>query len=184
VRTVAGLLALAEVVVYVLVASWIGLGATILATLATSALGWALLARQGTRALAELRERARTRQPAGRELGDAGLVAVGGLLMVVPGFLTDLVGLLCLLPGTRGLVRVGLVRMLFARLPDRLRGPVRVQSGPVRVQSSRPAGVGSSGNGTYGGYSGNSAYGATREAPLVIEGEVVRVPEPPGHPSS
>jgi UPF0716 protein FxsA len=177
VRTVAGLLALAEVVVYVLVASWIGLGATILATLATSALGWALLARQGTRALAELRERARTRQPAGRELGDAGLVAVGGLLMVVPGFLTDLVGLLCLLPGTRGLVRVGLVRMLFARLPDRLRGP-------VRVQSSRPAGVGSSGNGTYGGYSGNSAYGATREAPLVIEGEVVRVPEPPGHPSS
>ena len=81
-----------------LVAGWIGVGWTLLATLATSALGWLLLARQGMRALTDLRERARSRQPAGRELGDAGLVAVGGLLMVLPGFLGDLLGLLCLLP--------------------------------------------------------------------------------------
>ena len=104
-RLVAGLLVLVELVVFVLVAGWIGVGWTILATLATSALGWLLLARQGMRALADLRERARTRRPAGRELGDAGLVAVGGLLMVLPGFVGDVIGLLCLLPGTRGLVR-------------------------------------------------------------------------------
>jgi UPF0716 family protein affecting phage T7 exclusion len=94
----AGLLILAEFVVFVLVAGWIGVGWTILATLATSALGFVLLARQGTKALTELRERARSRRPAGRELGDAGLVAAGGLLMVLPGFIGDLVGLLCLLP--------------------------------------------------------------------------------------
>jgi UPF0716 protein FxsA len=157
VRMVAGLLALAEVAVFILVAAWIGVGWTILATLATSALGWALLARQGMRALTELRERARTRQPAGREVGDAGLIAVGGLLMVVPGFLTDLVGLLCLLPGTRRLVRAVLVRLLFARLPDRMRGP-------VRVGSTRTAPVGPPG--PFGG------YGPVE--PLVIEGEVVR----------
>jgi UPF0716 protein FxsA len=157
---VAGLLALAEVVVFVLVASWIGLGWTILATLATSALGWALLARQGLRAITELRERARTRQPAGRELGDAGIVAVGGLLMVVPGFLTDLVGLLCLLPGTRGLVRAALARLLFARLPDRLRGPVRV--GSIHTAPVEPPAP-------FGG------YGPVE--PLVIEGEVVRGPD-------
>src|SRR3954464_1972841 len=104
-RTAIGLGALAEVVVFVLVASWIGLGWTILATLATSALGAPLLARQGTRVLAELRERARTRQQPGRAMGDAGLVAVGGLLMLLPGFVGDLVGLLCLLPGTRSVVR-------------------------------------------------------------------------------
>ena len=39
VRVVAGVLALAEVVVFVLVATWIGLGPTILLTLVTSALG-------------------------------------------------------------------------------------------------------------------------------------------------
>ena len=127
-RILAGLWLLAELAAYVLVASWIGVGWTILATLVTSALGWALLARQGTRALTELRDKARRREPGGRTLGDAGLVAVGGLLMILPGFVGDLVGLLCLLPGTRALPRLVLGRALFSRLPDRIRGPVRVTS--------------------------------------------------------
>ena len=104
-RLFVGLAVLAELAVFILVAGWIGVGWTLLAAMATSALGFLLLARQGMRALTDLRDRARTRQPAGRELGDAGLVAVGGLLMVLPGFLGDLLGLLCLLPLTRGLVR-------------------------------------------------------------------------------
>jgi UPF0716 protein FxsA len=127
-RMLAGLWLLAELAVYVLLASWIGIGWTILATLATSALGGALLAKQGTRALAELRDRARRREPAGRALGNAGLAALGGLLMILPGFVGDLVGLLCLLPGTRALPRLVLGRALAARLPDHLRGPVRVTS--------------------------------------------------------
>jgi UPF0716 protein FxsA len=127
-RTAIGLGALAEVVVYVLVASWIGLGWTILATLATSALGWALLARQGTKALGELRLRAEEHRAPGRALGDAALIALGGLLMVLPGFLGDLLGLLCLLPGTRALPRALITRGLARRLPDAMRGPVRVRS--------------------------------------------------------
>ena len=127
-RTAIGLGALAEVVVYVLVVSWIGLGWTILATLVTSALGWALLARQGTKALGELRQRAEEHRAPGRALGDAGLVALGGLLMVLPGFIGDLLGLLCLLPGTRALPRALIVRALARRVPAHLRGPVRVRS--------------------------------------------------------
>jgi UPF0716 protein FxsA len=151
-RVVVGLTALAELAVFLLVAAWIGLGWTIVATLATSALGWLLLARQGTRALTDLRERARTRQTAGRELGDAGLVAVGGLLMVLPGFLGDLIGLLFLLPVTRRPARALLARMVLSRVPVGLRPP-------VRVRSDRSAPVG----------------GSTRMGPpLVIEGEVVR----------
>jgi UPF0716 protein FxsA len=150
VRMVTGLLVLAELVVYVLVAQWIGVGWTILATLATSALGWALLARQGTRALADLRERARTRRSPGAELGNAGLVAAGGLLMVLPGFLSDLIGLLCLLPATRPLVRGALTRLVVARLPVGMRPPVRVES--VRTAEVPLADA----------------------PPLVIEGEVVR----------
>ena len=68
------LLVLAELVVFVLVASWIGVGWTILADAGHQrARAVALLARQGTRALAELRERARTRQP-----GRAGSSATPG----------------------------------------------------------------------------------------------------------
>jgi len=130
-RMVAALWVLAELAVFVLVASQIGVGWTILATLATSALGWALLARQGTRALLELRDRARERRRAGRALGDAGLVAVGGLLMVLPGFLGDVIGLLCLLPGTRALPRSVIGRVVSGRLPDGMRGPVHVRSSRV-----------------------------------------------------
>ncbi|HET6393177.1 MAG TPA: FxsA family protein [Blastococcus sp.] len=161
VRTVAGLLVLAELVVFVLVAQWIGVGWTILATLATSVLGWMLLARQGTRALAELRERARTRRSPGAELGNAGLVAAGGLLMVLPGFIGDVIGLLCLLPGTRNLVRGGLTRLVAARLPVGLRPPVRVES--VRTAEVPRADD-----------ARTERSGSTR---LVIEGEIVRDPD-------
>jgi UPF0716 protein FxsA len=154
VRLAAALVILAEFVVFVLVANWIGVAWTILATLATSALGVVLLGRQGTKALADLRERARSRRSPGRELGDAGLVAAGGVLMVLPGFLGDLVGLLCLLPVTRGLVRTVLTRLVLVRLPESMRGP-------VRVESVRTAGVG-------------AAEPHDTRAPLVIEGEIVR----------
>lgn len=155
IRIAVGLLALAEVVVFVLVAQWIGAGATVLAALATSVLGWVLLARQGTRALTDLRDSARARRSAGRELGDAGLVAVGGLLMVLPGFIGDVLGLLCLLPGTRSLVRAVLTRLIASRLPGGLRRPVRVDS--VRTaEMPRPD---------------------VRSRPLVIEGEVLRGPD-------
>jgi UPF0716 protein FxsA len=164
-RLFVGLAVLAELAVFILVAGWIGVGWTLLATMATSALGFLLLARQGVRALTDLRDRARTRQPAGRELGDAGLVAVGGLLMVLPGFLGDLVGLLCLLPLTRGLVRGMIARIVVGRLPVALRPPMRARS--VRVEE-------------VGGFPGS---GSTRATPLVIEGEVVR-DTPPDRPPS
>jgi UPF0716 protein FxsA len=167
-RLLAVLAVLAELVVFVAVVAWIGIGWTVLAMLATSALGCLLLARQGLRALTDLRDRARSRQPAGRELGDAGLVAVGGLLMVLPGFLGDLVGLLCLLPPTRGLVRGAIARVVVGRLPVGLRPPVRTRA--VRVESV--------------GGSPSSGSGSTRATPLVIEGEVVRDTPPDRPPSS
>ncbi|HYO36573.1 MAG TPA: FxsA family protein [Geodermatophilus sp.] len=168
VRVLAGLWALAEVVVFVLVAGWIGVGWTLLATLATAALGWALLARQGARALGELRERARQRRPSGRAVGDAGLIAVGGVLMVLPGFLGDVVGLLCLLPPTRFLVRGLLGRAVVSRLPVGLRGPVRVRS----ARAEEPL----------GGPFGTGAHASGFGRPLVIEGEVVREERSPGAP--
>jgi UPF0716 protein FxsA len=155
-RLALGLGALAEVAVFVLVANLVGVAWTILLTLATSALGAVLLARQGTRALADLRDRAQTRQHPGRALGDAGLVALGGVLMLLPGFLGDLLGLLCLLPFTRALPRALIARGLLRRLPDRLRGPVRVQATRTTpVESAGPAGPASAG------------------PPRVIEGEIV-----------
>ena len=165
-RLLAALAVVAELAVFFAVVTWIGIGWTLLAVLATSALGLLLLARQGVRALTELRDRARSRQPAGRELGDAGLVAVGGLLMVLPGFLGDLVGLLCLLPLTRPLVRGLVARLVVGRLPVALRPPVRARSVRVEQVDGFPSG------------------GSTRMTPLVIEGEVVHDTPPSERPPS
>ena len=156
-RTVVGATVLAELGVFIAVAAWIGLAWTIVATVLTSVLGGVLLARQGRRALLDLRERARTRQGPGRELGDAGLVAVGGLLMVLPGFIGDLIGLLCLVPGPRGLVRRALTRLVLSRLPAHVRGPVHV--GSVRTGPAQPSGA-----------------SASTGRPLVLEGEIVEDP--------
>lgn len=146
IRTLLGLWTLLEIAVFVLVAAWIGIGWTILATLATSGLGLVLLGKQGTRALSQLRDRARAGQPPGKALGDAGLVAVGGLLMLLPGFVGDLVGLLCLLPGTRALPRLLIVRLLYSRLPVEMRGPVHVRS--TRTEQVDGSGATASGWGT------------------------------------
>ena len=88
-------------------------------------------------------------------------MAAGGLLMVLPGFIGDVVGLLCLLPGTRNLVRGALTRLVLARLPVGLRPPVRVES--VRTaEFPRTDDVPTHGSGS---------------SRLVIEGEVVRDPD-------
>lgn len=180
-RTLVGLWMLAEIVVFVLVASWIGLGWTILATLATSAVGLSLLGRQGTRALGELRERARSGQAPGRALGDAGLVAVGGALMLLPGFLGDLVGLLCLLPVTRFLPRAIAARLFGSRIPDRLRGP-------VQVRSARVAGVGGHDEGSTVLMQDMDLRWAGEQPPViegeVIGGEVVDGVDPRGRPDA
>lgn len=54
------------------------------------------------------------RQPT-REVLDGALVLLGGLLLIIPGFVTDALGLLFLLAPTRALARRGIVRNLRSR---------------------------------------------------------------------
>src|SRR5690348_14558599 len=106
-----------EIVAVVALASWIGIGATVLVLLAGSVLGLLLARREGLRAVQALAEAARERRVAHVELTDGLLVAVGGLLLVVPGLVTDVAGLLLLLPPTRALVRRRMVRAAELRAP-------------------------------------------------------------------
>ncbi|MDP8977598.1 MAG: FxsA family protein [Actinomycetota bacterium] len=81
----------------------IGPLSTIALLLAVSVAGAALVRREGLRAWRRFREAlAQSRLPA-EEVVDGALVLVGGTLLVTPGFLTDAVGLLLVLPPTRAL---------------------------------------------------------------------------------
>ncbi len=94
-----------EVWLLVTVGGWIGLWPTIGLLIISAALGAWLTRREGSRAWSALVEAMQGgKLPTGR-LADAALVLVGGILLMVPGFFSDVVGLVFLLPATRPLVR-------------------------------------------------------------------------------
>ena len=71
----------------------------------------------------------------GREVLDGALILIGGLLLIVPGFLSDLLAAVALLPPTRSLVRGQLARHLQSRF---VVGATRFAggSGPYDVDST------------------------------------------------
>ena len=92
-----------------------------------------------------------------KEVADGVLVLVGGTLLITPGFLSDVVGVLCLLPPTRALLRPMLTRFVARRLG--LTGVV--------------AGLGSP---------GASPYRSTVVEGDIIDGEVIDPPTREGPP--
>lgn len=94
-----------EVWLLVEVGQTIGVIPTIIVLIAGAMLGGWLMRREGTKAWRALNDAfVSGRMPTG-ELADAALVLVGGVLLMLPGYFTDVVGLLFLLPITRPLAR-------------------------------------------------------------------------------
>ncbi|GAA1535119.1 FxsA family protein [Nocardioides humi] len=94
-----------ELAVLVGVARLIGPWWTVLLLVLDTLLGAWLVKREGRRAWRALRERVETGRVPGRELADSVLVLLGGVLLISPGFLSDALGLLLVLPVTRPLFR-------------------------------------------------------------------------------
>lgn len=108
--------AAAEIYVAILVAGAIGVLPMLLLLIAGWPVGvWALRS-QGRIAWRRLSEAVAAGRPPAREVLNGALVLLGGALMMVPGFITDAIGLLLLLPPTRALAGVLVVRNLHSRL--------------------------------------------------------------------
>lgn len=126
-----------EIAVAVLVSRRIGVGDTLALVLLGCLGGLWVLRWAGSGAMRELR---RLRSAGitgtgqvGRDAGEAGLKLVAGLLLVFPGLVTDLVGLLLLVPQVRGLVG--------RRLGHRLRRRFEIAARRVTVQGETVDGV-------------------------------------------
>jgi UPF0716 protein FxsA len=163
------LVPIVEIAVAVAVARWIGGGATLLLVRLGSAAGLWVLRRAGVSTMREL-GRLRAGEMAGREVGDAGLRFVAGALLVFPGLLTDVAGLLLLLPPVRSLVAAALARRVRRRFEVAARrmtvrgevvDGVTVTSWVEDDPSSRPQGLPSSA----GERDGGGAAGSSRERP-------------------
>ena len=108
-----------ELAVLIVVGHAIGVLATIGLLILSSLVGTALLRREGARTLGAFVEALRARRPPHRELLDGMLITAAGVLVVVPGFVSDFLGLLLLLPPIRGLVRRRILRSASRRTPAR-----------------------------------------------------------------
>ena len=97
-RLLVAALVLAEIASFVIVGQWAGVLGTLLLVVLASLLGVALLRRQGGEALAQMRGTLRTGRDPRPALLRGGFRLVAALLLIVPGFLGDVVALLLLLP--------------------------------------------------------------------------------------
>lgn len=146
------LVPIAEIYVIVQVGEAIGGWQTVVLLLFWSALGAWLVRREGRRAWRALQGAVGIGRLPGREVADGALVLVGGALLLTPGFITDGVGLLLVLPFTRPLARRALSayaarragRSLFGRratLRTRIyRGPGRPPDRSDAPPPGRPRG--------------------------------------------
>jgi UPF0716 protein FxsA len=106
---------IAELYVIVQVGQAIGIWPTLALLLADALLGSLLLRYQGRSAWRRFNEALAQRRFPGKEVADGVLIVIGGTLLLAPGFLTDIVGLLLLIPPTRAIARSLLRRFTVGR---------------------------------------------------------------------
>ena len=124
---------LVEIYVIIQVGQVIGPWWTILLLVADSIFGSWLIKREGGRAWQALREALTNGRMPATELADAALILIAGTLMLTPGFVSDVLGVLMILPVTRPLFRRVLSRLVARRLlaPNATRPGPGPASGPV-----------------------------------------------------
>lgn len=98
------------------VADVIGGWQTIALLLVEGLLGSWLIKRQGRSVVAKIDQRLRANQLPTKELADGFLILVAGVLMLAPGFISDIVGFALLFPPTRAVARAALLARFTARM--------------------------------------------------------------------
>lgn len=105
-----------ELYVIIKIGGLIGVLPTLALLLADAVLGALLLRHQGRGAWRRFNQAIAERRFPGREVADGLMIAIGGTLLLTPGFVTDVFGVLLLLPPTRAVARRLLRRYADRRL--------------------------------------------------------------------
>jgi|SRR3954451_23294115 UPF0716 protein FxsA len=100
-----------EIGVLLLSGKTIGIWPTILLLILTGILGSYLAKRQGMNTIRKVQEQLQFGRLPGDEILDGICILFGGLLLLSPGFLTDVFGLILLFPLTRVLLKPMIIKM-------------------------------------------------------------------------
>jgi len=131
---------IAELAILIQIGQLIGIWWTIALLVADAVLGSLLARSQGRATWRRFNEALRSGRPPAREVMDGALVLFGGALLLTPGFLSDILGLVLLLPPSRAVVRAVLVRRFAGRMAASMAAP--------RPTGARPRGAPSDVEGT------------------------------------
>lgn len=125
-----GMVALVEMATFFWVESRIGLGWALVLALATAVIGSILVKRAGVSVLGRIRRRIGQSEMPGRELSDGAAVLVAGAFLISPGFITDAIGFLLLVPVVRD--------MIYRAISNRLASRFTVITAARQTFRSRP----------------------------------------------
>lgn len=107
-----------EMMVLIKVGQLLGALSTIALVLLTAAVGYALIKQQGFATLQRAQQKIRGGEVPAPEIAEGLFLAVGGALLLTPGFVTDALGFCCLIPALRaGLVARGLKHFVAPASP-------------------------------------------------------------------
>jgi UPF0716 protein FxsA len=116
------LIPLADMLLLVLVADWLGWEATVALVVATALVGLVLVRAEGRRTLGKIQRSVARGDPPQDHLIDGGLLIAAGAFLLTPGLVTDGIGLLLVFPPTRLLIRKVLKRYVIVPAIDNRTG--------------------------------------------------------------
>jgi UPF0716 protein FxsA len=121
-----------ELMLLIEVGAQVGAMNTIALCLVTGFIGASLARSQGAGVLRRMQGTVQQGGLPAREIVDGVLILVAGVVLLTPGFVTDALGILLLLPPSRAVIRVVAMRWIEAKLAQ---GTWQVQGGPGRYQA-------------------------------------------------
>ncbi|MEJ8475009.1 FxsA family protein [Roseibium algae] len=123
------LLPLAEIAVFIQVGSAIGVLPTIVLTILTAVAGTIMLRQQGLSLIMRMQSEMNAGRVPGEDIMHGAMIVLASLLLLIPGFITDALGLLLFIPP----IRVAIARFIVARANVTV-----VQGGTARGNQRRP----------------------------------------------
>lgn len=111
------LLAYIEISLFIKVADVLGVAITLLLVVFTSCVGVSLVRNQGVKTFIQMQQKMAAGESPAVEMVKSVSLVIAGFLLVVPGFFTDFLGLLLLLPPVQKLLTVRLMPHLYIYRP-------------------------------------------------------------------
>ncbi len=109
-----------EIYLLIKVGEIIGALPTIILVVLTAVIGAGLLRQQGLSTLARFQQNLSTGKLPAQELVEGILLAVGGALLMTPGFVTDTIGFLCLIPFSRKLIAATIIKNSTIKMASKM----------------------------------------------------------------